>query len=266
MRYTTAQEGVVIPLGRQGENNILTVQFPIDAFSDVIDNNGAFELLHQRCMDTVPYPCPITVTDEYVTWVVRNSDTAYVGRGQAQLVYVVDGSIAKSIIYATSVLKSIDGDGDFPEPYEERLTEILTEAQYIHEHLSDADQAAEDAEAWAVGTRQGEDVDVGDETYHNNSKYYSEQAADSARAASDSANNASSSADDAERFQNNASDSADAAELSAQDAEAWAVGTRDGVAVPSTDTTYHNNSKYWHDLLLEEMTPISDAQIQALFT
>lgn len=30
-----------------------------------------------------------------------------------------------------------------------------------------------------------------------------------------------------------------------QDAEAWAVGKRGGVAVSSTDETYHNNSKYY---------------------
>lgn len=29
------------------------------------------------------------------------------------------------------------------------------------------------------------------------------------------------------------------------DSEAWAVGKRGGVDVPSTDETYHNNSKYW---------------------
>lgn len=31
----------------------------------------------------------------------------------------------------------------------------------------------------------------------------------------------------------------------ARKAEAWAVGKRGGVDVPSTDETYHNNSKYW---------------------
>lgn len=30
-------------------------------------------------------------------------------------------------------------------------------------------------------------------------------------------------------------------------AEAWANGTKDGVAVPSTEPQYHNNSKYWND-------------------
>lgn len=34
-------------------------------------------------------------------------------------------------------------------------------------------------------------------------------------------------------------------EDSAEDSEAWAVGERDGVPVPSTDPTYENNAKYW---------------------
>jgi hypothetical protein len=35
-----------------------------------------------------------------------------------------------------------------------------------------ADQSAEEAEAWAVGKRDGMDVGPGDETYQNNAKYY----------------------------------------------------------------------------------------------
>ena len=35
------------------------------------------------------------------------------------------------------------------------------------------------------------------------------------------------------------------AEESARDSEAWAVGTRDGQAVPASDETHNNNSKYW---------------------
>ena len=46
------------------------------------------------------------------------------------------------------------------------------------------------AEAWAVGERSGTPVDSADETYHNNSKYYADQASDSADAALDAANRA----------------------------------------------------------------------------
>ena len=38
-----------------------------------------------------------------------------------------------------------------------------------------------------------------------------------------------------------------AAEDSAEDAEAWAVGQRNGVDVPSTDPAYQNNAKYYKD-------------------
>ena len=52
------------------------------------------------------------------------------------------------------------------------------------------------------------------------------------------------------------------------DSEAWAVGKRGGVDVPSTDETYHNNSKYWAEQnaglsdevadLKEDFTAITD--------
>ena len=47
---------------------------------------------------------------------------------------------------------------------------------------SEANAAAseENAEAWAAGTRDGEPVPATDETYHNSSKYWAEQAAQSA--------------------------------------------------------------------------------------
>lgn len=41
----------------------------------------------------------------------------------------------------------------------------------------DSEDSAEDAEAWAKGTRNGTAVESTDETYHNNSKFYAEEAA-----------------------------------------------------------------------------------------
>lgn len=89
----------------------------------------------------------------------------------------------------------------------------------------------ENAEAWAVGERDGEPVTSGDVTYHNNSKYYAGEAADSASNASTS--------------ETNAGLSETAAAQSKEDAEAWANGTRNGVPVTSGDAAYHNNAKYW---------------------
>ena len=196
MRYVTANECTVIPLGRQGENLVETVKFDVSGWAELY-GEGAFELLHQRCSDTAPYECPITVADGFVNWAVRDCDTALVGRGTAELIYAVEGAVAKSVIYQTSTLKSIDGNADFPDPYADWLRQMHEDAEYVREHIEEALEAEETSEAWAVGTRSGEPVSEEDETYHNNSKWYAEQAEiytgnaeDSAEAAAESATQA----------------------------------------------------------------------------
>ena len=70
----------------------------------------------------------------------------------------------------------------------------------------------ENAEAWAVGTKDGEPVSQDDPQYNNSAKYWANQVGGQT-----------------------------------QDAEAWAVGTKDGVPVTSDDPQYHNNAKYYSD-------------------
>ena len=53
--------------------------------------------------------------------------------------------------------------------------------------LDEIEDEVEDAEAYAVGTRSGVAVSSDDVTYHNNSKYYSEQASSNATAAANAA-------------------------------------------------------------------------------
>ena len=60
---------------------------------------------------------------------------------------------------------------------------------------------------------------------------------------------------------NSASGSATAADGSAEDSEAWAVGTRDGVPVPSTDPAYNNNSKYWAEHTTSSFAGLTDTSI-----
>jgi len=71
------------------------------------------------------------------------------------------------------------------------------------------------------------------------------EASASATAASSSETNAASSEDAAADSAAAAAASAAAIEEYEHDAEAWAIGKRGGTEVPSTDETYHNNSKYY---------------------
>jgi len=60
---------------------------------------------------------------------------------------------------------------------------------------------------------------------------------------------------------NSASASKTAAEGSAEDSEAWAVGTRDGVPVQSTDPAYNNNAKYWAEHTTSSFAGLTDTSI-----
>ena len=56
------------------------------------------------------------------------------------------------------------------------LADCKTEVTKAQNAASAAEQSEEDSEAWAVGERGGVPVGPGDPTYHNNSKYWSQQA------------------------------------------------------------------------------------------
>lgn len=75
----------------------------------------------------------------------------------------------------------------------------------------------ENAEAWAVGTKDGVPVTSEDDQYHNNSKYYSEQA----------------------------SASAQGVETYALKSEGYALGKQNGTDVTSESPYYHNNASYF---------------------
>ena len=79
-----------------------------------------------------------------------------------------------------------------PKPSEQQQIDQLIDA--MNEAVENAADSAEeserqagisgeyatDSEAWAVGQRDGTDVDVSDETYHNNSKFWSQMAQEAA--------------------------------------------------------------------------------------
>ena len=142
---------------------------------------------------------------------------------------------------------------------------------YVEEASEYADDAAassvnalnrkRDAEAWAIGTREGIPVESTDLQYENNAKYYSDQARSDASDASTSkseaasySNQASNYASNAETAKLNAQSSATSAQQSyiaagnkALEAEGIANGTQNGVPVTSQSPYYHNNAKYWKE-------------------
>jgi hypothetical protein len=162
-----------------------------------------------------------------------------------------------------------DAEAMIEDASEQAATEAVEAATHQAEiYAENSSTSATQSQSYAVGgtgSRAGENTD--------NSKYYKEEAASSASNAASSASNASSSASaaassasqagsSADRASSSASEaalsasqaassasqagsSADRADSEAEKSEAWAVGTKDGVPVGSSEDQYNNNSKHW---------------------
>ena len=304
-----------INLGVQGENIVEHVVFNIEEWMEEYGSGVAY-IYAKRRGDTEPYPVALEMDldAKTATWDLTLTDTAAKGKGSAQFVYIVDedndndyseDEVKKTKVYATTVQSSLVATSDEnPSGYETWLevlggytarieaaslsanaAKLAAQAAQLAAETAQgkaetaqgkAEDSAEDAEAWAVGQRDGSDVESTDPTYHNNSKYHAEQASGSATSAAGSATAAAGSKSDSEAYavgkrdgsdvssgdpayHNNAKyyageaadsataadGSADSAEDSAEDAEAYAVGKRNGVDVTSGDDAYHNNAKYY---------------------
>ena len=207
--------GQPIFIGKQGENEVTQIAFPIPPeYAD-----WSYTVYVKRHRDASSYPAAnIARQDGQIVWTVSDADTDKAGPGEAQIRFTSGTDRAKTFIYQFVVSKSIDmNPGEQPNVYETWLDALTELAEETHTNAENA--AASEANA---------------KTSEDNAKDSEEAAAESAQQAHTS--------------EQNAKDFEDAADASAEDAEAWAVGQRNGVDVPSSDETYHNNSKHWSEL------------------
>ena len=149
MIITTVEtdSGALLQIGRQGEHDARRVWFDLNW---LVENFGEGEavLVHQRTNDEAPYICQTTREENRLIWVIDEIDTAYEGFGKAEIRWTVDGALAKTVIYKTSVLKSLTGDTVIPDPYEswyDRMIEQIGDNQEYAQQAAAAAQAAEQA-------------------------------------------------------------------------------------------------------------------------
>ena len=107
-----------IPIGRKGENLARAVDF-----SDIIaeikkdyGDGGKIVVLVKRPNEDVPYPAAAIDESDGLTWTPTETDTAIVGRGNAEVDYYVDDVLVKSVLFTTYTHDSIGVSGDTPEP------------------------------------------------------------------------------------------------------------------------------------------------------
>ena len=112
-------------------------------------------------------------------------------------------------------------------------------------NVESAQQAAQTATEKANAAATSAQNAASSETSANNANAAAQTAKTDAESAKTAAENAKTAA---ESSASSAETSAQNAAQDAEDAEAWAVGQRNGVNVPSTDPAYQNNAKYYKDL------------------
>lgn len=116
------------------------------------------------------------------------------------------------------------------------------------QQATEAASSASQSQAAAASSAQSASQSAQTASSATNSAISAKTAAESAQEAAQAAKeSAASSARAAAQGAQSATQAAAAAMKDADDAEAWAVGKRNGADVPSTDPAYHNNAKYYKD-------------------
>lgn len=125
-----------------------------------------------------------------------------------------------------------------------KADQAMQAAQQATEAASSASQSQTAAASSAQSASRSAQTASSAASSATSAKTAAESAQEAAQAAKESAaSSASAAAQDAQ----SATQAAAAAMQDADDAEAWAVGKRNGADVPSTDPAYHNNAKYYKD-------------------
>lgn len=123
--------GSTIDIGRQGENEARNIYFDLSELMTLY-GEGTATLVHMRPSDQAPYICETETVGNYAVWTPSTTDTAYPGAGKCELRWVVGETLAKSIIYTTTIAPSITGAGEVPSPYKSWYDAIIAyiEANY----------------------------------------------------------------------------------------------------------------------------------------
>ena len=129
------------------------------------------------------------------------------------------------VIGTATVYLDIDRNPHPDDTTDGRAPDVINAITALVERVEAAvakEEVLHEAEAWAVGKRDGVDVPSTDDTYHNNSKYYKELAGASASSAANDAADALASKQNAAASATSANDAKLAAQSAAEDAEHYA--------------------------------------------
>lgn len=123
-----------VALGRQMEDNYRAITFDLSGFGLEIDRAM---IVHQRKADVAPYVVTSVTGEDSITWTVTNTDTAYSGRGEAEIRIEFTNGLAKSVVFQTVVIRSITADTEIPAALQSWYDAMI---DYIDDHSVSPEQ------------------------------------------------------------------------------------------------------------------------------
>ena len=123
-----------VALGRQMEDNYRAITFDLSGFG--LEISRAM-IVHQRKADVAPYVVTSVTGGDSITWTVTNTDTAYSGRGEAEIRIEFTNGLAKSVVFQTVVIRSITADTVIPAALQSWYDAMI---DYIDDHSVSPEQ------------------------------------------------------------------------------------------------------------------------------
>lgn len=185
----------------------------------------------------------VSVSGNTVTISTKEQMTAVGGHVMAELHITSGQTILGTLNFIIDVEPSALSD-DTPISG----TEIPAIERQLDEIVESLEVSAEDAEAWAVGERDGEPVPSSDPAYQNNAKYYAGDAENDALKAEGygvGEQNGIPVTSGSPYYNFNANYFNGQANQNRLTSEGYAIGRQNGVPVTSESPYYHNNSLYF---------------------
>ena len=179
--------GRVLPMVNvsQYDKDSRTLEFTIYNGDQSFDLTGLSAYIQGLKPDGHGFNYSATVSSTKITADVTEQMTACAGRVMCEVIIMsgTDRIGTGNFILNVEAAAMPDGSNMSASEYS-YVEQLIEEAQEV---VADAEEQVENAEAWAVGERNGTAVPATDETYHNNSKYYAGQASSSATNSANSA-------------------------------------------------------------------------------
>ena len=129
LRLVDLERKPLIPLGFEGENEYMTINFDCKTVFD--KHPAAVPTLAVTPPQGDSYPAVVVRDGDIVSWTVCDSDLVYPGEGELQLTFVDGTIIGKTYKARTKVLDSITPSGEAPTPIQNWLTQAAAALQAL---------------------------------------------------------------------------------------------------------------------------------------